>query len=143
MIAPAQLAVGPSRVARWTQIVIGVGLTVAFSPAGHGQSWRSAASLAWLHHALPWCVFAVLFAFYTVLLAWGRATAVLVGNALGVLAFLLETIALFVTGFKPQNPGNPMVVAAMVLAVVLHARAVTIAATLAARKGNPPPAVVP
>jgi hypothetical protein len=138
MIAPTPLAVGPSRATRWTQILIGASLTIAFSPAGYGASWRDATSLAWLHEGVPWFVFAVLFALYTVLLAWGHATALMVGNALGVLAFLLETIALFVTGFKPQNPGNPMVVAAMVLAVVLHARAVTVAATLAARKATAP-----
>lgn len=130
------LAVGPSRATRWTQIIIGAGLAVAFSPAGQDAGWRDAASLAWLHHAMPWTLFAFLFLTYAVLLLTGRDDAVMVGNALGVLLFLLETLALIVTGFQPQNPGNPLVVAAMVLTVVLHARAVTVAATLAARKAT-------
>lgn len=135
-MTPAPLVVGPSRATRWTQILIGACLTVAFSPAGNGAVWRHATSLAWLHQVVPWLLFALLFAAYTALLAWGHALAVMVGNALGVVLFLLETFALFATGFKPQNPGNPMVVAAMVLAVVLHARAVTVAAALAARKAS-------
>lgn len=131
------LVVGPSRVTRWTQILVGACLTVAFSPVGNGAAWRHATSLAWLHQLLPWLFFALLFAAYTLLLASGQDLTVLAGNAIGVVLFLLETFALFATGFQPQNPGNPMVVAAMVLAVVLHARACAVAVALAAGKASP------
>jgi hypothetical protein len=104
-----------SNLARITAALGGGMLCYAF---GFGGDWHRTASLLWLHQDVPWLAFSIYFGVYALMLAVGTATTSIIGNAMGMAAFTLEFIALLFT--TTAKTFNPLVVDAVVLAVVLH-----------------------
>jgi hypothetical protein len=115
-----------SPVTRWAFVGTGLFLAYAFSPAGPAP-WRDTPSLHWLHeHYLPWPVLSCLFVVYAVLAACRPVGASISGAGLGLVLYAWEFIALCATT-RSAHPTNPFVLAAVVLAAVLHFAALRLA----------------
>lgn len=117
---------------RWSCAITGAYLAYALSPWGPAQ-WRDTPSLRWLHQVLPWIALTVLFGLYTVLLAWGRLRAVIVADGIGAVLYGWELIALAVTT-RTDSPTNPLAIAAVLLAMVLHIAAARLAIMAVVRR---------
>lgn len=104
-----------------------VGLFCAWglSPFGPG-SWKQAASLQLLRHALPFPLMALVFLIYVALLATQRVRAIIAADFMGGVIFASEFVALVWTA-RDGAVSNPLVIGAVFLAVVLHALALRLA----------------
>lgn len=116
---------------RFALALSGCYLTFALSPFGPTQ-WRNTPSLHWLHSVLPWSLLAVLFAAYTVLLLWGRVEAVGAAEVIGAVLYGWELVALIVT-VQLHAPANPLAIAAVFVACVMHLAAARLAIVQAVR----------
>lgn len=105
-----------SNIARLTAALGGA--MVAYAFAFGPPYWHDTASLRWLHQDVPWAAFAIYFGIYSVMLAIGTALTSMIGNAMGLVAFIVELVALSVTVHK--HTFNPIIFDAVLLAVVLH-----------------------
>lgn len=105
-----------SNIARITAALGGGMVCYAF---GFGPDyWHDTPSLRWLHQDVPWVAFAIYFGVYSVLLAVGTALTSIIGNAMGMGAFIVEFVALVATVHK--HTFNPIIFDAVILAGVLH-----------------------
>lgn len=114
-----------SRVTPFSFILSGLFVAFVFSPWGPRQ-WRDTPSLRLIHVLLPWPLVFVIFLVYVVLLATRRLGCAVLAAAIGLAMYGMGFVALIVT-LRPYNPTNPLAIAGVFLACVLHYLALRLA----------------
>jgi hypothetical protein len=107
-------------------VVTGLFCSWSLSPWGP-QRMTEAPSLQLLRHAMPFSLMAAAFLLYVVLILTGQIRAVILADCIGGVIYLSEFLALAWTSHDSSNIGNPILIAAVLLAVVLHALALRLA----------------
>lgn len=106
-------------------VLSGAYLAFALSPWGP-TAWRDTPSLRLLHQVLPWPVLSAGFVAYVVLLLTRSLTAVIIAEAVGLVFYGSGLVALLAT-LRPDRPANPLAIAGLFLACVLHVLALRLA----------------
>lgn len=107
-----------SNVTRWAFILTGTYLAVSLSPWGPAE-WRDTPSLRWLHTVVPFPVMVAAFAAYVAMHLLGSLRIVVLADYLGLALYGIGLVALLVT-VRLDRPTNPLAIAAVALACVLH-----------------------
>lgn len=96
----------------------GAFLAYALSPWAP-PPWHDTPSLRWLHSVMPYSVMAGGFALYTLLLLTHRIVATVIADFIGLAAYGTGLVAVLVT-LRMDRPTNPLLIASLFLACVLH-----------------------